>query len=70
MLLKHKFLKVCIDLQSTLPAEAHLPEGQRLEEQLNMEKLCMFREETLIWTICRAQGQHLARYKHLLKPNL
>jgi hypothetical protein len=60
MLLKHKFLKVCIDLQSTLPAEARLPEGQRLEEQVNMEKLCMFREETLISTISRTQGKHLA----------
>jgi hypothetical protein len=60
MLLKHKFLEVCIDLQSTVPAAAHLAEGQGLEEKLNMKKLRMFREEILISITFRTQGQQLA----------
>jgi hypothetical protein len=36
MLLKHKFLEICIDLKSTVAA-AHPAEGQGLEERLNIE---------------------------------
>jgi hypothetical protein len=41
--LKNKFLKISEDLQTALTAEAHLAEGQWLDEQLNMVKLPMFR---------------------------
>jgi hypothetical protein len=35
-------LKISIDLQTALEAEAHPAEGQWVEEQLNIETLCMF----------------------------
>jgi hypothetical protein len=40
---KHVFLKIYVDLQTTLAAEAHLAEGQWLEEQLNIGTLHKFR---------------------------
>jgi hypothetical protein len=43
---KHKFLKVSVDLQTALAAEAHLAEGEWLEELQNVEMFRMFRAGT------------------------
>jgi hypothetical protein len=43
---KREFLKISLDLQTTLTAETHIAEGQLLEKQLNILKLPMFREGT------------------------
>jgi hypothetical protein len=40
---KREFLMLSIDLQTTLATDAHLADGQLLEEQLKVVKLRMFR---------------------------
>jgi hypothetical protein len=44
--LKHTFLNASVNLQIALTTEARLVEGQRLDEQQNVEKLRMFRAGT------------------------
>jgi hypothetical protein len=40
---KYDLLKISVDLQTAFAAETNLVEGQWLNEQLNVLKLCMFR---------------------------
>jgi hypothetical protein len=54
------FLKITIDMQTALVPGACPAEGQWLEEQLNMEKLFVFRAGTRILTASRAGKQNLA----------
>jgi hypothetical protein len=50
---KHKFVRISIGSQTALAAEAHSAEGQWLQEQLNIEKLRVFRAGTRIPTVSR-----------------
>jgi hypothetical protein len=56
---KLEFLKISVDLQSASAAETHLAEGQWLEVQLNVVKLCMYRVGTRMLTVSRTEGQYL-----------
>jgi hypothetical protein len=46
--LKFELLQILVYLQTAFAAETHPAEGQRLEEQLNLVKLFMFRVRTRI----------------------
>jgi hypothetical protein len=48
-----------MNLQTALSTEAQLAEEQRLEEQLNVEKLLTFRAGTGIPAILRTGRKHL-----------
>jgi hypothetical protein len=49
--MKHKFLKISVDLKTALPAEAHPSEGRRRDDQLKTEKFQMFQAGTRISTV-------------------
>jgi hypothetical protein len=55
--LKNKFVKISVDLQPALTEEVHLAEGQRLDEQLNVVKLRMFRVGTRKPTFSGNEGK-------------
>jgi hypothetical protein len=65
--LQYDLLKISIDLQTALAADAHLAEGQWLKEQLNVVKLRMFRVGTRRPTVFRTEGQYLAPQKALIR---
>jgi hypothetical protein len=65
--LKHELLKISVHLQTEFAAETHPAEGQWLKEQLNVVKLSMFRVGTLMPTVSRTEGQHLAPLKTFIK---
>jgi CRISPR/Cas system-associated protein endoribonuclease Cas2 len=48
---KREFLEVSVYLQTAFGAETHVAEVQRLEEQLNMVKLRVFRVGTQMTTV-------------------
>jgi hypothetical protein len=52
--LEPKFLKIAMDLRTALAAVVHNLTVSGLEEQLNIEKLRMFRARTSRQTIFRA----------------
>jgi hypothetical protein len=56
-ILKRKFLKISVDLQTALAAEAGPPEGQRLEEQLKSVKLHSFLAKTVIPNVSEEKWQ-------------
>jgi hypothetical protein len=64
---KNELLKISVSLQTAFAAETHLAEGQWLEEQVNTVKLRMFRRETRMPIVSRAEGQHLAPLKIFIK---
>jgi hypothetical protein len=65
--LKFELLKLSTNLQTELEAETHLPVGQWLEEQLNIEKFRMFRVGTRKPTASRTEGQDLLPLKTFIK---
>jgi hypothetical protein len=54
--LKHELLKTSVRLQTAFAAEAHLAEGQGLEEHVNMVKLTNVPSTT---TVSKTERQHL-----------
>jgi hypothetical protein len=65
--LKYVFLKIFTTLQTEFAAGTHLAAGQWLEEQLNVEKIRMFRVGTRKPTVSRAEGQNLEPLKTFIK---
>jgi hypothetical protein len=57
---KRKFLKISVDLHSALAAEAHLAEGQWLEEQPSVVHLRMYRAGTRKPIVSGRKEQNLA----------
>jgi hypothetical protein len=55
------------NLQTEFAARTHLPVGEWLEEQLNVEKFRMFRVGTRKTTASRTEGQNLVPLKTLIK---
>jgi hypothetical protein len=54
---EREFLKISVDLQTALAAETHVPEGQWLEEQLNISYVCSEQEHkcrlnTILYYLC------------------
>jgi hypothetical protein len=58
--LKHASLKIAMDLQIALAAEAHPTDGQREEAQRNREKSRVFRAGIRVLTLSKTEGQNLA----------
>jgi hypothetical protein len=55
--LKNDLSKISVDLRTAFAADTYLAEGQWLKEQLNVEKLRMFRVGTGMPTVSRTDWQ-------------
>jgi hypothetical protein len=65
--LKYELVQISANLRTEFAAEKHLPVGQLLEEQLNIEKFRMFRVGTHKPTASRTEGQNLAPLNTFIK---
>jgi hypothetical protein len=55
---KQKFLKISVELQTALAAEAQSAEEKCLKEQLNLKKLVTFRAGTRISSVSSVERQY------------
>jgi hypothetical protein len=62
-----EFLIISVYLQTAFAAGTHRAEGQWLEDQQNMVKLCMFRLRALMPNIYKTHWQHMAPLQTFIK---